>query len=559
MKPSAVIAALCLLLTSNSLLFAAFKAGKFYAPELGQAVDVVADEALVKLKEGIPASQLTENGYVVKSALHHSRWHVVRFPGKTLESALSHLKSLDFVEMAEPDTLYKIFQTNDPAIGLQQHLPKIVWDTAWLSSAALSLGPLARMTTVAIIDTGVDLEHPDLKPLLWRNADEIADNGVDDDGNGFVDDVNGNNFLFDPSGDSTPSSPTDTQEAEYERDRRPLDTNGHGTQVAGYALAMVSNSTFTAGVSWKSVCMVLKVADETGAKIKVSRIADAIRYAADNGAQVINISIGGPFKANATRDAVEEAFAKGVVIVAAAGNESESSISFPAALPQVIAVGATDNNDVKAFFSNSGIDIDVAAPGVDVTSTFGVWASTLSTGLLFQSVASSTRTGSGTSFSSPLVAGLAALLLSKEPLLTPTEVRKRIQGSADDVDLPGWDIRTGFGRINVFRTLSQNLVSSEPEGKPISIPNPFFPSQRDFVTIQLPKDQVGKKFNVRIFTLSGDLVRILSEGTQDVSSDSGKALWNGRDDRGEAVASGAYFYSVEVGGKRLRGKLTLIK
>ena len=275
---------------------------------------------------------------------------------------------------------------------------------------------------IAIIGTGVELLHPDLSANIWVNAAETPANGVDDDLNGFIDDVHGWDFK---SGDDDPTPVGDW----------------HETEVAGVAGAVANNAEGIAGVAWDCRIMTLRV------NYTSLDVADAIDYATENGASVINMSFGNydPAKYGPdtiVQDAVDDAFAAGVVLVATAGNNTTDGMRFPAALDPVIAVSATTATDARASFSNYGSWVTVAAPGDAILSTSGP---------------TDYDTVDGTSFSAPYVAGIAALLLSADGTLTPTNVRNRIMYSVDKITT---DFYIGTGRVNLANALA---LTSDPD------------------------------------------------------------------------------------------------
>ncbi len=251
--------------------------------------------------------------------------------------------------------------------------------------------------TIAVIDTGVDLDHPDLVSNIFVNPDEIPGNGIDDDANGFVDDVNGFDFV---AGNNDP-----------------IDPNGHGTHVAG-TIAAGNNGFGATGIAPDAKILPVRVLDDDGSGF-MHTVAAGIRYAADMGADIINLSLGGGFS-HVIDSAIEYARALGSFIVAAAGNESSAVPSYPARFSatdnHVLSVGAANSNEQIAGFSNSvggSGAVQVDAPGVGIYSTYvgGRYASL-----------------SGTSMASPHVAGVAALALSANPNLTPSELRRLIVG-----------------------------------------------------------------------------------------------------------------------------------
>ncbi len=297
---------------------------------------------------------------------------------------------------------------------------------------------------VAVIDTGVDCAHPDLQGACWRNEDEVPDNGIDDDGNGYVDDVAGWNFP--------------------QRSPNVFDVHYHGTHVAGIVAARANNGIGIVGIAPRVTIMPLVIFQPRGVGTYFDLIR-AIFYAVDNGAQVINMSLGATSYSLGEALAVRYAEEHGVVVVAAAGNTGRNVNFYPAAHPTVIAVAALTASGEPARFSNWGNFIDVAAPGVSIMSTipggrYGVL--------------------SGTSMAAPHVAGLAALLLSRNPRLSPAAVRATIERTAEDqagpslVDPPGRDVHYGYGRIHVARALAAVPPASFPESSPLR-PAPQLP------------------------------------------------------------------------------------
>ncbi len=263
---------------------------------------------------------------------------------------------------------------------------------------AWAQGHTGQGIVVAVIDTGVDYTHLDVDGNIWVNQGEIAGNGIDDDGNGFVDDVRGWDFVA--------------------NDNSPMDEQGHGTHVAG-TIAAEKNEFGVTGVAYNAKIMPVRVLNAGGSG-SVSNIAAGIKYAADNGADVINLSLGGAYSSE-IEDAVQYATAKGSVVVMAAGNESASQPSSPANLANQwgIAVGAVDRTNRMANFSNKAsippLDY-VVAPGVDIYST--------TPGNTYSSF-------NGTSMATPHVAGVAALMLSANPNLTPAEVESILTKTAN--------------------------------------------------------------------------------------------------------------------------------
>lgn len=309
----------------------------------------------------------------------------------------------------------------------------------------------AGSIVVAITDTGIDLDHPDLQPNLWANPGEIAGNGLDDDGNGFIDDVNGWDFCTSPYNSSFVrcTSP---------QDNNPNDEHSHGSHVAGIAAARGNNGTGIAGVSWGATLMPVKVLDQFQFGTDNS-VANGINYAVANGAKIINLSLGALPPGGATceqtfpamSNAIKDAHRAGVLVVAASGNNYLNRLACPALQAEAMAVGATTFADQRAGYSNYGAGLEVVAPGGSGgTPNADDIYSTLPGG--------SYGYKAGTSMATPHTSGLAALVWSYSPGLYRQDVRSIIQLTADDLGPAGWDQTFGYGRINAYRGL-QALVS----------------------------------------------------------------------------------------------------
>ena len=292
---------------------------------------------------------------------------------------------------------------------------------------------------VGIIDSGTKLDHPEFTGRIWINYSEIPNNGIDDDNNGYIDDVKGWDFA--------------------NSDNNPTDDHGHGTNVAGIIGANGNNSIGYAGVDWNCKLMTLKGLDNNSGYY--SWWADAIYYGVDNGANVINMSLGGTSTSTTLQNAVNYALNNNVVVVVCMMNTNSNTVYYPAGFTGVIAVGSTNSNDTRSnpFFwsstsgSNYGSHISVVAPGNCIY------------GLNYQS---NTQYGSywgGTSQAAPHVSGLASLLLAQNPSRTPAQIKSIIETTAEDQvgtiseDTPGWDQYYGHGRINAFNALSTGVTS----------------------------------------------------------------------------------------------------
>ncbi len=288
---------------------------------------------------------------------------------------------------------------------------------------------------IAIVDCGVNYFHEDLLGNIWSNPGEIAGNGIDDDRDGFVDDVRGWDFV--------------------NNDNAPMDQGGHGTHVAGIAAAVGGNAKGIVGVAPKAQIIPVQVLGSNGSG-SLWNVVQGIVYAARVGANIINLSLGASYldtySTRLLQAAVDFAASRGTIIVAAAGN-SNSSVNYfsPANLNNVIAVGATDPNDKKAVFSNYGSKLFLTAPGVDILS-LGTKGSAIGA-----YVSENYYRASGTSMAAPYVSGAIALLLSKYPYASLSDIRSLLSRGAVDLGKKGFDVDYGYGRLDVARSLALTL------------------------------------------------------------------------------------------------------
>ncbi|MDD7886921.1 S8 family serine peptidase [Flavivirga sp. 57AJ16] len=310
---------------------------------------------------------------------------------------------------------------------------------------------------VAVLDGGAKLDHPEFNGRIWTNQKEVL-NGIDDDNNGYIDDINGWDFA--------------------NNDNNAIDDDGHGTNVAGIIGANANNNIGYVGVDWNCKLMICKILDENSSGY-YSWWVDAIYYAVDNGAKVINMSVGGAGFSTSMQMAVNYANANGVTIVACMMNTNNNVTYYPAGYEKTIAVGSTDPNDQRSspFFwndnsgSNYGGHIDVVAPGNFIY------------GLNYVNDTNYNSYWGGTSQATPLVTGLSSLLLAKNPNLSPDDIRNIIRNTAEDQvgkvseDILGFDNYYGYGRINAYQALNSSLLGVddfEDVSKSISIsPNPI--------------------------------------------------------------------------------------
>jgi subtilisin family serine protease len=347
------------------------------------------------------------------------------------------------IEWAEPKYVRRIALTpNDPDfLSKQEFLTSIQAEDAW----NISTGDTNII--IAIVDTGVDWPHPDLYANIWHNWKEINNNWA---GDPYAYDSIGWDFggLGDAEENATP-------------DNNPIeDVPVHGTLVAGTADAVTNNGIGVAGIGYKCKIMAVKVSqanliDSSTGDPYIVYGAEGIQYAAENGAKVINCSWGGYGYSNAEQAALTYAQNNGALIVAAAGNDATSKQFYPAAYPGVLSVTATGQNnnyDSVASFSNYGQDVNLAAPGVNIYSTWQPNRNDTNEYLY----------GVGTSFSSPLTAGVAALVCARFPNYTPLQVAEQVRVNCDNIDTynPGYIYQIGKGKLNAYKALADSNSES---------------------------------------------------------------------------------------------------
>lgn len=382
------------------------------APEPPQPPEPPTDRVIVKFKDTASTAQrsrfFARHDLTQWDQLRQSRVFSAKLTQGSATEFVAALRNSTEIEYIEPDAIAtKVEVPNDPLIANQWGLGKIQSFGAWDTTHGLA------DVDIAVLDTGVDGNHPDVGPKIAGRANftNVADGDLD----------------------------------------------GHGTHVAGIASAFTNNAVGIAGAGYLSRILSVKVLDDNGSGY-YSWIANGIYWAADNGAEAINMSLGGSSPSTTLQNAITYAWSKGVVITAAAGNNNRNRAFYPAYYAPVIAVAATDQNDRKARFSNYGSWVDVAAPGVSILSSYkGSYAYL-----------------SGTSMASPFVAGLAALVKGYHPDWSNTQVRGKIESTADRISKTGsyWT----FGRINaclaVDCTTAGSTVLPTPTPTPTATPTP---------------------------------------------------------------------------------------
>jgi subtilisin family serine protease len=358
----------------------------------------------------------------------------------SVERTAAELARRPEVARAQPNHLYSIANApNDP-----QYLDNTLWGLNKIHAPeAWDLTTGNPALTVAVVDTGVDYTHPDLAANVWMNPGEVGGDSLDNDGNGFVDDVQGWNF----AGGVYPP-------------RDPMDTDGHGTHVAGTVGGVGNNAVGVTGVNWNVKVMPLRAGDANG--LSDFDIVSAFNYACANGAKVINGSFSGPDQSPEILSAINAC--PQALFVFAAGNETNNNDfapSYPCSEPSanIVCVAATMPNDTLASFSNYGLSsVDLGAPGNAIWSTYA--AATPPAQYAYMS---------GTSMASPHVAGAAALVLAQRPTLSPVELKRALVNSVDSVPALQGLVASG-GRLNVFRAMSLEL--GPPSGLALATATP---------------------------------------------------------------------------------------
>lgn len=342
----------------------------------------------------------------------------------------SKLSKVDLFEWIEPRFVYEFsFTPNDPSYNQQYALTRINAAQAWdISQGDTSIA-------IGIVDTGVDWDHPDLEANIWINWNEIPNNGIDDDNNGFIDDIRGWDFGgLNGIPDNNPME----------------DQPDHGTHVAGITSAVTNNGIGVASIGFKCKVMAIKTTrnDMRGPNGPYVIFGyEGIVYAADNGAKVVNCSWGGGGFSMYGQEVISYATSRNSLVVCAAGNSNSNEPFYPASYKGALSVASTTNTDTRSSFSNFGKTIDVSAPGSNIYNT---WQN------------NTYATLSGTSMASPLAAGLAGLTIARFPDYNALQIGEQIRVNCDDINSvnPSYQFLLGKGRINAFKTLNNTNSKS---------------------------------------------------------------------------------------------------
>lgn len=497
------------------------------SPSSGKAssLEVASGSALVRFKAGVStaaaAAALEPGGFRIARSFDRFNWSVVVLPpGMSVQAGLGALAASPVVEWAEPNKVYRPAKSsNDTYLHLQYALAQVEAFAAW----EYETGASSRVT-VAVIDTGIDGGHPELQGKLAGTSRAI----------------NPDTFAASNNQPPTPAC-------------------NHATRVAGVAAASADNSAGVAGLSWGAQLISMKVFldsdceddcyDSPGQSCSTSEsaIADAVQelIPLHNGPAlgkiVVNMSLGSDLSgcSPAMQAAVNSAASAGIMLFAASGNLSRTVVDSPANCSGVIPVGATDQADRLAYFSNTDSTMTtkgLTAPGVELytTDAGGGYAS-----------------ATGTSFASPMAAALAALVWSAKPAYTAAQVFDAMKNSADDLGAAGPDRDFGWGRINAFKSICSVLscpASGVGRKKVASYPNPFRPSIHRMVAFRLGEEMDTTGVEIKVYTSEGELIKKLDG-----------LLWDGRNDAGAPVASGVYLFRVKTDKDSAVGKMALIR
>jgi subtilisin family serine protease len=350
---------------------------------------------------------------------------IADFGTQDKKQALNLISKNEYVEYVQENNKYQLnsFIPNDPYYSSQYYLNRTniqqVWDLTQGDSTII----------IGVIDSGLDFLHPDLYGSFKINYGEIPNNGIDDDNNGYVDDYLGWNFV------SNNNNPTDDN------------IFSHGTAITGLLAAGINNGIGIASIAPKCKVLVMKAFDSQGAGYD-NDAANAVLYAVSRGVKILNLSFGDYIYSYVLRDVIRYAYSKNIVITASAGNDNSDVLHYPSAFDEVISVGASDGDDRKASFSAYGETVDIFAPGYQILSTSIVGKGSGEFNNDYAYI-------NGTSFSAPIVAGVAGLLLSRNKNLTNEEVRGILVSTTDYFPgQTGWEHMYSSGRLNALNAIN---------------------------------------------------------------------------------------------------------
>lgn len=462
------------------------------------------------------------------------------------------LRASGGVRAAAPDVPLRLFAVPNDSFYVDQWFLQSSQPGDINLPEAWDLEQGSASTVIAIMDNSVDTSHPDLASKIWTNPGEIPGNSLDDDGNGFVDDVTGWDF-GDEDNDPRPHPIFD---------EIGIDIAFHGTHCAGLAAAATNNNDGVAGSGWNCSILPLKIASSAGTML-VSDASEAFFYAADMGADVLSMSfgtlpdsgVGGLFQA-----LVDMATGAGVACVAAAGNEGTSIPIVPASNTGVLSVGASDDVNGRASFSNYGPWVKVAAPGVLMLSCIQQnYVLDDLNQIVYQFFfgwdgVNPYMYSDGTSMATPLVAGVVGLVRSRFPTMTPAQAIQRV---IDTGDVVAYDQPIGR-KVNAFQAVNGTVAVGDPPpggGAEIrllpALPSPFRGSTT--LRFSLPASSSAR---LAVYGVSGALVRELARGTFPAGTHA--EPWDGLDANGRAAGPGLYFVLLDTPAGRVTQRVVRI-
>ncbi|HEX2786640.1 MAG TPA: S8/S53 family peptidase [Ignavibacteria bacterium] len=430
------------------------------SPVVNYALSQLSSERVAKV---FPGKEKPESDFSIhgEKLADLSLIYIVKYNSPVaLENAINDLYATGEVEYAQPYYIQNLdFTPNDPSLGSQYFITKVACQQGW------DIQQGDTNVYIGIVDSGSDLDHPDLSANIKKNYADPID-GVDNDNNGYVDDLNGwdfggadyNNIV----GDNNPNC---------------LGSNtNHGSHVSGDASAVTNNGVGVAGPGFKCKLLIVKTSADNdtrgpGGTAYILKGYEGIVYAADRGCAVINNSWGGSFASSFEQDAVTYAtINKNALVVCAAGNDNSSAPHYPSALKYVISVASTNSTDTRSSFSNYGTTIDVSAPGSSIYST------------LYNN---GYATFDGTSMASPIAAGVAAIIKSQFPSYTALQVGEKLRVTCDNINgtNPSYADMLGKGRVNMFRALTVNSPSIRITDYTVSDGNNNVPQPNDTLRI----------------------------------------------------------------------------
>jgi hypothetical protein len=464
----------------TAILLCSVASGEFQAPAVhapaAETGRVHPRRLLIQPASGADAGALEllhqRLGARVLRELPAIRWQIVEVDPQRLAETRSQYAASPLVAQAEFDHARRLaYNPNDPYYPGMWNLPHMNVNTAWDTTRGSS------SVLIAVIDTGCDRTHPDLAANVWVNSGEIPNNGIDDDANGYVDDVSGWDFV--------------------NLDNDPDDIYGHGTPCSGIIAAVQDNNLGVTGIAPLCKFVPLKACNNSG-YLYDSYVVPALIYAGDAGAKVISMSFYGDDVTPAERDAIDYCWSLGALPVAAAGNDSQTFPYYPGAYEHTLAVGAHNSSDQKSWFSNFGNWVDVAAPGE------GISAPTVGGGY--------TTGFAGTSAACPNAAGVAALLFSGVPGATNAQVRAAMEDTAIGLNQAPYGVWANYGRLDARAALDR-LLGLSSGSKPARL---LFTSPVGGGLGPLPVGQTGTRPELLVYGVGLELpnvVRVLRNGS----------------------------------------------